>query len=328
MLCQAYKNRRNFSFLVLILNDMSGSLDVVWDQICWIHKKTYFLSNFLDIQLVCFVFFKVLVGPRTDGKILGGEISTCLMEWSRRMFGEQPLWTATGVTTDARCHAAYAARKGFCVLRICQSWVLGEVARATNGNQQLFWRIVELSTTQWRICRDLEVEVNGDNWDEKTVESFLISSKQKCCRHKVHVWPKGPNSSWRRVEPIRGMELCGFQPWHFDRFIVGLTGLEWDGQIAGCSEVNSGVWLFSRCLHCHFILVKPHLLCALRQRFPEEVEQGYLGQGLKPDRWCHRKTAIIRALLWDQASAVVGRLRGWTLESSTRCRTLKKKIPR
>eukprot|EP00439_Symbiodinium_sp_Y106_P047823 s4308_g6.t1 len=42
--------------------------------------------------------FDVLVGPRTDGKIMGGEISTCLME------------------------------KGFCVLRICQSARLAQQA--------------------------------------------------------------------------------------------------------------------------------------------------------------------------------------------------------
>eukprot|EP00913_Durusdinium_trenchii_P005471 g5099.t1 len=53
--------------------------------------------------------FDVLVGPRTDGKILGGEISTCLME------------------------------KGFCVVRICQS------ARLAQGAWQ---RMKDLSDMQ------------------------------------------------------------------------------------------------------------------------------------------------------------------------------------
>ncbi|CAJ1347259.1 unnamed protein product [Effrenium voratum] len=57
--------------------------------------------------------FDVLVGPRTDGKILGGEISTCLME------------------------------KGFCVLRICQS------ARLAN---QSWTRMKDMSETQ-RLSR-------------------------------------------------------------------------------------------------------------------------------------------------------------------------------
>lgn len=56
--------------------------------------------------------FDVLVGPRTDGKILGGEISTCLME------------------------------KGFCVLRICQS------ARLAQGAQRLMKDLSDMSRLQ------------------------------------------------------------------------------------------------------------------------------------------------------------------------------------
>eukprot|EP00931_Biecheleriopsis_adriatica_P086449 TRINITY_DN61125_c0_g1_i1.p1 TRINITY_DN61125_c0_g1~~TRINITY_DN61125_c0_g1_i1.p1 ORF type:complete len:1003 (-),score=182.35 TRINITY_DN61125_c0_g1_i1:44-2947(-) len=54
--------------------------------------------------------FDLLIGPRTDGDVLGGEIATCLME------------------------------KGFCVLRICQSARLAETAQKrmqdlVSGNQ-------------------------------------------------------------------------------------------------------------------------------------------------------------------------------------------------
>lgn len=48
-------------------------------------------SYAIELPSQCFCVFRtppfvaqVLVGPRTDGKILGGEISTCLMESSQQ----------------------------------------------------------------------------------------------------------------------------------------------------------------------------------------------------------------------------------------------------
>ena len=122
---------------------------------------------------------QVLVGPRTDGKILGGEISTCLMESFRACL--KKCLKAVGVWLDCWMHVCrvwnlfvrcstcifaaartFLARKGFCVVRICQSRDLNNSFACCND-------LFAIQCRTKKSCRQQPTGTSRNNWKKSLV---------------------------------------------------------------------------------------------------------------------------------------------------------------
>ena len=268
----------------------------------------------------------VLVGPRTDGKILGGEISTCLMgviparlECCRKTgtTEQRNLYRSSAINVSGRLYDyMYTGHWGF------------DVAFHLMKSMKVKFKLSEIACRNDCSCQESLLRSEGfaragDRKEGKCTLSRLQVPATSCIAvHQVHVWPKGPNSSLKVgswVSFLKASIAC-FEQWTVDA-TFDLTQLT-TGQVAlkriwvtwtDCREAKScglvpnfqwniftvatqgtwiSLWIFSindqsvnhwshvslKELLCHFPIWRvSSAILVLRQRFPEEVEQGYLG---------------------------------------------------